>query len=681
MLHFVRTIALAALVILAAGAGAARADVASMIPGLPLTGRVVGPDGSPLSHVPVYVLTKSPTTVADTLNHVAGSTIRENGQTVQTDDQGLYTAQGIQPGDTVSIFVSKAGYRYISGGDISSGFDGYHASDLVEEPPAAILAGKVLTPAGDPALDAVIIAPASNIDLTGKTDPTGEFVLEGLPSGETDVFAVSPAGYGRVKAQTGQSNLVIKLAPVTLPGPADLSRGANILTDLFRRTAGTAYAGHDSIPFELAPYDLSAALSLATKNGPPSDAVLLGLVTASTLGDVAASAPTANTIFDAIADPGEKALAAAAYGIALTPAHPELAATLLEKAKGWARQSPIEHLGGGERIAVAALAARLKDRDANKLIDDTISDMVDGARKANRGNPQSADDVVEQFLGDYAVVAAPAGSAAIERVMSRLPASDPKEPKRLPRLLPTLRACGVLARYDVQDAYSLMRRTLTSGATTGMPIYGQAACEIVRQLSATDPQAALTLARTVIDQEHKPVALAYAAAGLSADQAGPVWRDALSAALASRNRTALSGWVAALAAQRDKPLGGLLFVSALKALNGQAGLPGGMSSFMFYYAQVDPAKARIVIEQEYAAGQLAMRGSDDDSLLMPPTLAMSAVDLDRALEMASSIHGPTGAPATRKIAQYIMLSPEAKHELRFDRWSQPDAWLPGSPVE
>jgi hypothetical protein len=185
----------------------------------------------------------------------------------------------------------------------------------------------------------------------------------------------------------------------------------------------------------------------------------------------------------------------------------------------------------------------------------------------------------------------------------------------------------------------------------------------------------------VIDQDHKPVALAFAAAGLKGAQAAPVWRDALSGALTCRQRSALSGWVASMASQHDPSLGVALFASALKALTSQAGIPGGISAFMFYYSQVEPARARIAIEKEYVAGQLALRGTDDDSNMVPPTLAMASIDPDRAMEMASDIHGPSSAPATRKIAQYLMLEPALKRNLRFDRWMNPDTWMPGMPID
>jgi len=659
----------------------ARAQNTPAAPGLPLSGRVVSPDGKPLPHVPVYVFVKSAVTVTNAVNHVPGSTIQENGQSVVTDPNGVYNAQGIRPGDTVSIFVDKAGYRYISGGDVSAGYGGYKASDLVVSPPTSILAGKVVDSSGTPVPAATVVAPASNIDLSATTDPTGEFVLEGLPAGDTEVFAVARSGYGRVRVQTGQSGLIITLGQVNAPATSDPVRGASILNALWRDTAGSSYAAHDSIPFELAPYDLGAALALAGKDGPPSDAILLGLVTASTLGDTAAVAPVVDAILARMIDPGQRALAAAAFGITLATAHPDLARPLLGKAKDWARQSPIEHLGGGERIAVAALAARVKDRDAEKMIDDTIGDMTDGARKANKNNPQAAADVVEQFLDNYAIVIAPAGSTFIERVVSHIPATDPSERKRLPRVLPTLRAAAVLAKYDATDASGLIRRMLAQGANAGMPVYGQAVSAVVEQLAMSDPDAALALARTVIDQDHKPIALAYAASGLKKDQAAMVWRDALADALTCRERSALSGWVASMAAQHDPPLGDMLFASAFKSLTKQVGLPGGMSAFMFYYSQFDPGQARAVFEKDYVAGQLAMRATDNDAGFTPPTLAMSSIDVDRALEMAAGIHGPSSAPAIRKIAQYVMLPPAQKHTLRFDRWMEPDAWLPGTPAE
>jgi len=660
-----------------------RADLNQGLPGLPLTGRVVSPDGKPLAHVPVYVFIKSPMTVTDPMTNAVSTTIHENAQTVKTDDNGYYVAQGVRPGDTVTLFVSKPGCRYISGGDVGVGEGGYQASVMVVAPPVMILGGKVTLPGGDPVPDATVIAPASNIELIAKTDPTGQFVLEGLPAGDTDIIAVAKSGYARLKAQAGQQGVKITLNPISFPDAQDKPHGIAILTTLSRDTSGGDYIGRDSLPFEIAPYDLNAALELAGKDHVPTDAVLLGLVTSSALGDPASSITTVNSILDRIGDPAEKALAAASLGFALTPAHNDLAAPLLEKAKAWARQSPIEHIGGGERIAVAALAARLKDRNAGKMIDDTISDMTDGARRANKGNALGASGIIEDMLDNYANVVAPAGSAYIERVIRRLPATatDSSATKRQPRILPALRAATILARYDAPDAAGLLRDMLAQGANTGMPVYGQAVCAIVEQLSATDPAGALTLARSVVDQDHKPIALAFAASGLSSDQAPTVWRDALSSALVCKQRSSLAGWVCALAYRHDPKLGAMLFASAYQALSSQVSLLGGMSAFMFYYGHVDPARARVAIERDYAADQLDLRASGDDRSLLLPVLAMSALDIDRALEMAADIHGPTSPIATRKVAQYAMLSPDQKRTLRFDRWMEPDAWFPGTPLD
>lgn len=652
-----------------------------MIPGLPLTGRVVSPTGQPLPHVPVYVMTKSAVTISDTINHIPASTIQSNGQTVITDDHGVYTAQGVRPGDTVSILVNKPGYRYISGGTVSSAFDGYKADDLVVAPPVAMIGGKVVDSSGAPVPAATVIAPIANVELQAITDPTGHFVLEGLPSGATDLFAVTKTQYGRLNAPTGSGEVDIKLSPVTLPDAADVARGTALLTDLSKTTAGGSYKDHDSIPFELAPYDIDSAVALASQGTPPADAVLLGIITNATFGDPEKAAPIVTGLLDKIVDPGQKALAASVFGLALTRSRSPLASPLLDKAKQWARQSPIDRYGGGERIAVASLAARLNDRDAGRMVDDTIKAMIDGAHNANKGNTAGANDVIEQFLGVYAELVAPAGIAYVDRVINHLPSADPSSAHSLPRIMPLCRAIAAMAPYDAREAAQLLNRSLSAGVTTGMPIYGQAAVAVIEQLAGTDPAAALALAKTVIDQEHKPIALALAANGLAGDQATPVWRDALTAALTCRNRSALAGWVCSMAFQRDHALGEMLFAMGWRSLAQQVALPGGQSAFMYFYAQVDPGQARLTIEKEYASALLTLRATDDDSRMLGPSLAMSAIDIDRAIEMAKGIEGVSREPVIRKIGEFVMLSPQRKRTIRFDRWMSPDDWTPGSPVE
>ncbi|HEY3328980.1 MAG TPA: hypothetical protein VGK19_03080 [Capsulimonadaceae bacterium] len=649
------------------------------VTGLPLFGRVVGPDGSTLANVPVYVLVKSPVSSTDPATHQTRFTTQLNGQTLSTNAKGEYTAVGVKPGDTVAIFVTKPGFRYVSGGVVASGFDSYRASDLVVAPPTEIIAGKVFDDAGNPVPAAAVIAPGSNLELQGTTDPTGHFVLEGLPKGRTELFALTKTSYGRITADTGAPALSITLKPVILPTVQNVPQAAALLADVQQASYGTNYAARDSIAFEPAPYDIDEALKLANLNTAGGDAVLLGLVSAAAGGDVVKSAAAVNGILDRIVDPGQKALGAAVFGLELARVNPEAARPFLEKAKAAAKLSPIERMGGTERVEVAALMARLNDKEASKLLDDTIKAMQDGAKSANKGNPMGASEVVYSMLAGYAVAVAPGGSKMVDRVVNQLPDSLAPGVKFSPRTMPRIRAAFAMARFDAVDAASLLKRSPAS--ELGAPIFGQAAVAVVEQLAKTDPAAALALAQQVTDQEHKAVVLALAARAQPVGTSSAVWTSAMTAALASPQRSALAGWVASMARPVSPELSANLFAMAWGALSKQVSIPGGLSAFQFYYSQLDPGQARLIAEKEYAIARLSTRSTDDSSQALVPVLTMAAVDTDRALEMARALESPTKFIAMRKIAQYLMLPTDSKRTLRFDRWSQPDAWLPGSPVE
>jgi hypothetical protein len=127
---------------------------------------------------------------------------------------------------------------------------------------------------------------------------------------------------------------------------------------------------------------------------------------------------------------------------------------------------------------------------------------------------------------------------------------------------------------------------------------------------------------------------------------------------------------------KEEALGTELFAVARKAAGDSFG-----PEFAFYWAQVNPAEARLRMEVEFAQRLHGDNPQGRFFSLVPPMLAMSAVDVDRALELARSIPETdpnTRFDAQRKIAQYVLASQEVRRTMPFDRWCASDTWIPGT---
>jgi hypothetical protein len=665
-------------------------DQGSQSQGYPLTGRVIDSNSKPITNMIVFFMIKRPLVDVDKFTGAVAKSTSLVKKWAKTDDAGTYAVDDIRPNDTVTIFVAKPGYRYVSGGIVGPGEIGYRASDMIVTPPTASIGGRVYDSDGKPVVGAIVIAPTANNTLQATTDPTGYFVLEGLPSGSTDLIAVSKNLYGRTSGDTGTKDVVIKIATFAKFDAQNFKKGAQIISDIYQKSTFKEYRQRESLPFEIAPYDLSAALSMSQNNGVASDDILLGLVIASTEGDPVANKATAISIINKINNISEKSIAAGLYGVAIAQRDPGTAKNILNQAKEWIKSNKFEKFGGEDTMTIAALAAKLGDPDATKIIDNVIRDMIETAKKTAEENnkkiknsppsnskknaPDTADHYIIDYLNSYVLLIAPAGSHYIEKILSQIP-EQPQSPGLIgPRILPAVKAAIVLSRYDVNDAASLLKKY--AGNNPSMPIFGQAVCDIVSDLAQTAPSEALSLASQVTDQDHKSVALALCQIGQPANEAR--WNSALDAALACPMRSPLSGWISLLTYKSDPVLGRLLFSRSETSLKKYPSVAGGLSAFMFYASEAEPDQARITIEKEFAIAKFTADSGDDADILIAPVLAMTSLDPNRALEMANSVPTPTRYVIERKIAQYIMLPQSQKSTLRFDLWMANDTWKPGS---
>ncbi len=102
-------------------------------------------------------------------------------------------------------------------------------------------------------------------------------------------------------------------------------------------------------------------------------------------------------------------------------------------------------------------------------------------------------------------------------------------------------------------------------------------------------------------QNHKSYALATAAAFQPPLEAAKLYQEAAdSVGAEDRHAGSVLGWVCASAYNADPMLGARLFADAHRRLLASPN-PHGLADFAFFYAQVDPAESKRLIEKAYAA--------------------------------------------------------------------------------
>jgi GNAT superfamily N-acetyltransferase len=219
-----------------------------------------------------------------------------------------------------------------------------------------------------------------------------------------------------------------------------------------------------------------------------------------------------------------------------------------------------------------------------------------------------------------------------------------------------------------------------AGDDAGEQQYAQAAKIVIEAVGDKDPAWVLEVARKVNWGWMKSLALATAARYQDEPAADQLFREAEAAAKGF-------GWkarVAAMAYDVNPRLGEELFTAArIAAKPGVGEMDESVAEFAFQYARIDPAESRLLIEREYASKLAQGQKIGGYFELVPLVLAMTAVDVERALEMARALPVSDSGirfDAQRKIAQYVLAPESVRRTLAFDRWRASDTWIPGTPT-
>jgi hypothetical protein len=484
---------------------------------------------------------------------------------------------------------------------------------------------------------------------------------------------------------------ITSLEPIT--SPEDLQRGYAILETVRRESKGKNYSMRDYLSTELAAYDPDLALKLASGDGPTSDMELSFIIARLAQHDPARAAKWAAPRLRQMQDVTSRLTATSSMGPQLAVFAPDLAAEILKQAETRLKPAPVT----GDEIFLyvyaGMLAASLKRPNviwfqtaldtAQKLVEkDKTGDQVRGLREAIvEGIAASNPEVAEK-----AALSLPVGTrvAALSRAVAVI---APKEVKTAQRLLELIKA-EPAPPEPVPDERGIARRSLNENPEWA---FGLAAKAVIAELGKTEPGAALSLARQVNSPRHRADALALAARFQEKEVALALYREAAQAVLADeatfyRNVSTIARY-AAQAYSLDPETGEELFARARRLMEerriGDAGVNvEDSTAFAFYRARIAPQQSRALLEAEFTRLNAVRTDAQSGVRLSQVARAMSAIDVERALQIARTIPDDFWRFDTqRKIAQYVVAPEAVRRDIPFERWGATDNWQPGTPTD
>lgn len=651
----------------------------------PLQARVVDTGGKPVAGALIKAEIYTPVTPE------SGSSREEQ---LFSDAAGHVELTKLRQNETVTLATEKNGYKYVAGGTVTKKDAAWSVSDIVLLALTAQREGQVLDAAGHPVAGAQVFSPDGGLAAPIVTDANGKFTLGDLPPGAVTIMAAQGSGFAQLRAPAVATAVTLTLAPLPPPAPLDIPRATTIIQDVYKQAEGKDFFARDWLPLTLAPYAPTVAIQLQPHANVPmrhdtaaeEKKMQLIHVLAEVNPDFAGA--WVPDQLDTLQSTQHKLVAATLVGLAVVHTNPQLALQMLTRAKTWADEPPAKaaaqpddqdfwHLS--TQVDLAALEAQFQDPTAIQRLG--VALMV--ARNTYTETTQPPLSVILEGLASRA---AEGGAAFVEQVTAQMaPAA---------RVEALSRAIPIVAHYDAPGALRLLNEIEESHVTpeelkapgggsrlNGDPEYafGIAAKPVIAALGLADPAAALALARRVKSSYHSPLALALAAQAQPKAIAGPLFLEAFAAAETDYHSD--KARIAAMAFAVDPDLGRTLFADLKGQLVNRPNLAndGALPAFAFYYARVEPAASRLMLEAEHT--RLWQTGKAAGWGLEGVALAMAAINVDRALEIARSMPGPdtNGRYDTqRKIAQYVVAPAAIRATMPYDRWHASDTWTPGT---
>jgi hypothetical protein len=220
-------------------------------------------------------------------------------------------------------------------------------------------------------------------------------------------------------------------------------------------------------------------------------------------------------------------------------------------------------------------------------------------------------------------------------------------------------------------------------ANTATWDYNRAACMVLPIIYKSDPQQALTLADSINDPGTQAEALTVVADLMPIAQAIPLYREAETKSTDQPDNGFSPACISAHAWVRDKILGAQLFKEAFDKVIGAPATDQFVqeppyAEFAFYYARIDPAFSRLLLEKRFADDQRNTSPYDQGGIATD-VAAMTAIDIDRAQAMEYSMKDADDRfEAGVKIAQYRIATPSVRDTIDFDSWNSGQDLIPNS---
>jgi protocatechuate 3,4-dioxygenase beta subunit len=614
---------------------------------LVLPGRAVGTDGKPLQGVQVEL-----TYFAKNGEYQSFFTVQRSAT---SDADGFFDLPKIRPtGDSelVEIKGTKPGFIFRKGGSFSKNGPVWQLSDLVFVPLNRKIEG--ITTAG-----AKVVAAGQEV-IAGAD---GKFVFEGLPADESLVFAAKDESLGSASA----APYAIELKKAELQG-VDKVLARQIWQEVLR-DAGRGFEMRSWVESHLENGE-DQGVQLENVKAQGDDSILTLLRSWNWKGDVSVLAKACGLL----KNPDQRSwafLQCASY-----TGDAALGKMALDNVKSSLGNTQTQESSRETMLYIeAALSARFESEPAgfaalDRAIAYTIKNHRPGSRVVNRGlDGYARDDIYARQTRTLAH-----GSPnLVQRLMENIESEPPVgyQAKALSNAIPTLaRNFGYETVLPLFDELDKLPETDPKGHEerainpTKTRAFATAAIPVVK-LMGKSPAQALQLARRVTDSYSRTEALAAAARFQSGGEAAKLWTELVQGA-----RSEEAPMLAAWAWKFDPALGEKLFAQVRRNRESADRLPypDTLGNYAFYYARLNPAQARLLLEKAWG---LAAQKKADASTMSSTALAMSAIDGQRALEMARSI--PTDQEGNaletrRKIGQYLAMTPEQRSNWSFINW-------------
>jgi len=618
--------------------------VLSPAPVLPrFAGRVVTPEGAPVPGVRVEFGYKS-----DNNGRYYGS---DAGQCM-TGLDGRYALIARHTGRNVLLVkAERKGYRLRSGGKITAVNGDFQVSDIVLAPPVQKVSGTVVDTAGKPVEGATVFAPDAGWEMIAVTDAQGQFALTAVPEGELTLMAARGYDAGHLTAKTGTAPLTIPLTPGEPPTPADAESGLAVLEQVWRESPTSA----NWLLATIAERDPDRALKFAQRdNGGLPTGALTAIITSLARTDPAKAASWAPVHLALIPAPEDRLHALLALGTAVVEKEPGLAAELYRQAKELVMKGGLPN-EIEEYFSVTALAVKLKNGEAPALyakikalvmlasIDRKEGYYVRLAQLASELKNGEAPALLAKALAvnpksDHAYTLAQmalADQQLVEQELAKLPA--PKRNQVIGDII------SVLGPVDPAALPHWLAKIDTTKDVNAKYLLDERLSNNITSMAKKSPAQALVLARKIAGDYQRATALLRVASYLPKAAALQVYQEA--AELITAYPEFQASTLARIAAQADlldHALGVSLYRKAKTRMDAamEEAFRYSHNEVIFFAraaASFAPAESRRLLETVYASNQQQPDSDGKAREFADLATAMTALDLDRALEITHSI--------------------------------------------